>query len=158
MVGLESGWAASGTPGRCNATRRAAEVTADSCASLVGMVDTADELLRAELQRAIWEYLQRTEGSAPEVEISEWSRVDEPSLPSQESSYRGEVFLSLPRLRDDANRKDLHEAAERLRHGFELGVVDTRLKNVAVEELPPGVFNDEGGKRVTLGLWLRVHV
>jgi hypothetical protein len=37
-------------------------------------------------------------------------------------------------------------------------VVDTRLKNVAVEELPPGVFNDEGGKRVTLGLWLRVHV
>jgi hypothetical protein len=137
---------------------RGAEVTADSCASLVGMVDRADELLRAELQRAIWEYLQRTEGSAPEVEIGEWSRVDEPSLPSQESSYRGEVFLSLPRLRDDANRKDLHKAAERLRHGFELGVVDTRLKNVAVEELPPGVFNDEGGKRVTLGLWLRVHV
>jgi hypothetical protein len=110
------------------------------------MVDTADELLRAELQRAIWEYLQRTEGSAPEVEIGEWSRVEESLLPSQ------------PRLRDDASRKDLHEAAERLRQGFELGVVDTRLMNVAVEELPPGVFNDEGGKRVTLGLWLRVHV
>jgi hypothetical protein len=122
------------------------------------MVDTADELFRAELQRAIWEHLLRTEGFTPEVEIREWSQVNEPSLPSQESSYRGELFLSLPRLRDDASRKDLHEAAEWLRRGFELGVVDERLKNVAVEELPPGVFNDEGGKRVTLGLWLRVHV
>jgi hypothetical protein len=122
------------------------------------MVDTADELLRAELQRAIWEHLLRTEGAAPQVEIREWSRVDELSLPSQESSYRGELFLSLPRLGDDENRNDLHEAAERLRRGFELGVVDTRMKNVTVEELPPGVFNDEEGKRVTLGLWLRVHV
>jgi hypothetical protein len=54
------------------------------------------------------------------------------------------VFLSLRRLRDDANHKDLHGAAERLRRRFELGVVDERLKNAAVEELPPGVFNDEG--------------
>lgn len=121
-------------------------------------MDTADELLRAELQRAIWEHLLRTEGAAPQVEIREWSRVDEPSLPSEESSYRGEVFLSLTRLRDDANRSDLHEAAERLRRGSELGAVDPRLKNVAGEELPPGVFNDEQGERVSLGLWLRVHV
>jgi hypothetical protein len=110
------------------------------------VVDMADELLRAELQRAIWEHLLGTEGAAPQVEIREWSRVDELSFPSQESSYRGELFLSLPRLRDDANRNDLHEAAERLRRGFEFGVVDTRIKNVAVEELPPGHIQRRAGQ------------
>lgn len=89
---------------RCNATRPAAAVTADSCASLVPMVDTGNELFRAELQQAIWQHLLRTEGIRPEVEIREWSRFNEPSFPSPGSSYRGELFLSLRRLRDDANQ------------------------------------------------------
>src|SRR5919197_4159768 len=116
----------------------------------MAVADTAEcEELRAQLQEEIFQFLMRSEGFTPEVEIRNFRRIE--ASPGA-TACQGELFLSFRRFTDDANHEDLRAAATRLSDGFASGSVSERVRSAEVGDSLVGIFNEDNGARVTLEL------
>jgi hypothetical protein len=101
-----------------------------------------------EMQQAIGEYLRRSGGFVPDVDVSDLSEA------TGAGSHHATLFLSFVRSRESSNADALREALGRVQDGFASGdILSGLLSDVQVAEDVPGIFNEER-ERVVLAAHL----